>query len=65
MKFLRRISYELRWQRWFWRGPNIYRMFLDGYDKETKRIIHDRYDETEPMFEGTYPHRKPEGESKP
>lgn len=59
-----RIIYEVRWWRWFlsgrWSTETLYgRNWLD---KESRRLIIDRYerehDAREPQYRGTYPHRR-------
>lgn len=62
---LARIVYEIRWWRWFlFTGKWPYETLYGDrpLDKQSRRIIINRVEDKkasrEPMFNGTYPHRK-------
>lgn len=47
---IRRLLHELRFIRWLWRYPSMGGLVDRGVDRDSRRIIYDRYDEKAPKL---------------
>ncbi len=47
---IRRLLYELGFWRWMLGYPNMYNLIQRGVDRDSRRLIYDRYEERAPKL---------------